>query len=66
MGDSWIAIVQTGSAIRRNREQRETLRGLGLFGIRHTRVMKDTPENRGMIHKVSHLVHVFEGWLMGK
>ena len=29
--------------------------GLGLRRIRHTVELKDTPETRGMIHKVRHL-----------
>lgn len=66
MRDNWILVVQVGSAIRRHHSQRETLRGLGLFVIRHMRVKKDTPEIRGMIRKVRHLVQVFEGPLMGE
>lgn len=66
MPENWIMVVQTGSAIRRHRVQCATLRGLGLFGIRHMRVLKDTPEIRGMIRKVRHLVHVFDGPLMGE
>ena len=34
--------------------------GLGLRRIRHTVELKDTPETRGMIHKVRHLVEVAE------
>ena len=34
------------------------VRGLGLRRIRHTVELKDTPETRGMIHKVRHLVTV--------
>ena len=34
--------------------------GLGLRRIRHTVELKDTPETRGMIHKVRHLVTVSE------
>jgi len=32
--------------------------GLGLRRIRHSVVVDDTPENRGMINKVSYLLHV--------
>jgi hypothetical protein len=39
--------------------------GLGLNRIRHLRILPDTPEIRGMIAKVSHLVQVFHGPLMG-
>lgn len=59
-------VLQTRSPIRRHHAQRETLIGLGLNGIRRGRVLPDTPETRGMIRKVQHLVQVFEGPLMGK
>lgn len=65
MTTNWIMVVQTGSPIRRNRSQRATLIGLGLNGIRRGRLLPDTPETRGMIRKVSHLVRVLEGPLMG-
>ena len=41
-----------------NRAQRVVVRGLGLLRIRHSVELKDTPETRGMIHKVRHLVEV--------
>jgi large subunit ribosomal protein L30 len=34
--------------------------GLGLRRIRHSVVVADTPENRGMINKVSYLLQVEE------
>ena len=36
------------------------VRGLGLRKIRHSVVVKDTPENRGMINKVSDMLSVEE------
>jgi large subunit ribosomal protein L30 len=42
------------------RNQATVVRGLGLRRIRHTVELKDTPETRGMIHKVRHLVEVVE------
>jgi large subunit ribosomal protein L30 len=65
MATNWIIVVQTGSPIRRHHSQRETLIGLGLNGLRRGRVLPDTPEIRGMIRKVSHLVRVAEGPSMG-
>ena len=65
MKNNWIMVVQTGSPIRRHHSHRETLIGLGLNGIRRKRLLPDTPEIRGMIRKVSHLVRVLEGPLMG-
>ena len=41
-----------------NRAQGIVVRGLGLLRIRHSVELKDTPETRGMIHKVRHLVTV--------
>jgi large subunit ribosomal protein L30 len=38
--------------------QRDVVRSLGLRRIRHTVELKDTPEVRGLIHKVRHLVEV--------
>lgn len=34
------------------------VRGLGLRRLRHTVIVLDTPENRGMINKVSYLLDV--------
>ena len=53
-----IKVQQTGSAMRREHTQRETLVGLGLNKIGRTRELPDTPATRGMITKVKHLVRV--------
>ncbi len=53
-----ITVVQTGSPIRRTKDQRATLRGLGLDRIGRTSTLEDTPAIRGMIAKVAHLVSV--------
>jgi large subunit ribosomal protein L30 len=55
-----VCVQQIKSPIRRPKDQRETLIGLGLNKIRKKSVLKDTPEVRGMINKVSHLVKVIE------
>ncbi|HKT81347.1 MAG TPA: 50S ribosomal protein L30 [Vicinamibacterales bacterium] len=39
-------------------KQETVVRSLGLRRIRHRVTLKDTPETRGMIHKVRHLVEV--------
>jgi large subunit ribosomal protein L30 len=41
-----------------NRNQGTVVKGLGLRRIRHSVVLKDTADIRGMIHKVRHLVEV--------
>ena len=56
-----IKILQTGSPMRRQHAQRETLVGLGLNKIGRTRDLPDTPMTRGMINKVKHLVRVVDG-----
>ena len=55
-----IKITQTGSPIRRTKDQRATLVGLGLNKMHRTVELKDTPEVRGMIKKVAHMVSVAE------
>ena len=52
--------TQVGSPIRRRRDQRATLIGLGLNKMHKTRVLEDTPSVRGMIDKVSHLIRIEE------
>ena len=56
-----IRIRQTGSPIRRNADQRQTLIGLRLNKIGRVAELPDTPSTRGMITKVRHLVRVIEG-----
>jgi large subunit ribosomal protein L30 len=56
--NNMIKVEQTGSAIRREHTQRETLIGLGLNRIGRVAELKDTPQIRGMIAKVAHLVRV--------
>ncbi len=55
-----ITIKQTGSPIRRPKDQRLTLIGLGLNRIGRQVTLKDTPHVRGMIAKVHHMVEVVE------
>jgi large subunit ribosomal protein L30 len=53
-----VKIEQIGSPLRRHNDQRATLIGLGLNKIGRTKDLLDTPETRGMIRKVQHLVRV--------
>jgi large subunit ribosomal protein L30 len=53
-----LRVTQIGSPIRRPKDQRQTLIGLGLNKMHKTRELEDTPAVRGMINKVSHLVRV--------
>jgi large subunit ribosomal protein L30 len=53
-----IKIKQTGSPIRRVSTQRATLIGLGLNKMHRVSELEDSPETRGMIRKVRHMVEV--------
>lgn len=48
------------SSIGRPETQRKVLRGMGLGKMHKTVYLQDTPEIRGMVRKVSHLVSVEE------
>lgn len=55
-----LTVEQTGSAIRRPKDQHATLKGLGLGKLHRRRTLQDTPAVRGMIAKVQHLVRVVD------
>jgi large subunit ribosomal protein L30 len=53
-------VTQIKSRNGANHAQRETLRSLGLRRIGQTVEVKDTPQARGMLHRVRHLIKVEE------
>jgi large subunit ribosomal protein L30 len=55
-----IKIKQTGSPIRRVSTQRATLIGLRLNKMHRVSELEDSPEVRGMIRKVRHMVEVVD------
>ncbi len=55
-----LKIIQTRSIIDRPKDQKNTIKALGLGRPNWERVHNDTPQIRGMIKKVSHLVKVEE------
>jgi len=55
-----LKVTQIGSPIRRTGDQRATLVGLGLNKMHKTVELDDTPEVRGMIRSVRHMVSVAE------
>jgi large subunit ribosomal protein L30 len=55
-----LKVTQIASPIGRTKNQRATLIGLGLNKMNRSRELGDTPEVRGMIAKVRHLVRVEE------
>jgi len=55
-----LAITQIKSTIDRKENQKRTIKALGLGKIRRTVTHDDTPQIRGMIRTVHHLVKVEE------
>lgn len=55
-----VTVEQIGSPIRRPKEQRATLIGLGLNKMHRKSTLEDTPAVRGMIARVQHLVRIVE------
>jgi large subunit ribosomal protein L30 len=55
-----LKVTQTRSTIGTKRNQRETLRSLGLKRVHDVVVKEDRPEIRGMVATVTHLVSVEE------
>jgi len=51
-----LKITLKKSVIGRPSRQREILKGMGLLKINKVVILKDSPEIRGMVNKVSHLV----------
>ncbi len=58
---SVVKVTQRRSRNGCDKSQLDTLRSLGLRRIGHTVEVTDTPQTRGMIHKVRHLVEVVRG-----
>jgi len=58
--DKKLKITEVKSVIGRPEKQRKILKGMGLSRINQTVTLVDTPQIRGMINKVSHLVSVEE------
>ena len=57
---SSVKVTQTKSIIGTLESHKRTVRALGLKRIRDSRIHEDTPQIRGMIRKVRHLVEVEE------
>jgi large subunit ribosomal protein L30 len=61
-----LKITLVKSFIGRPEAQRRVLRGMGLGKVNRTVVLNDTPEIRGMVRKVEHLVSAVEVEESGK
>jgi large subunit ribosomal protein L30 len=55
-----IVVEQIGSPIRRPGVQRATLIGLGLNKMHKRRTLIDSPQVRGMVAKINHLVRIVD------
>jgi len=55
-----LKLTQVRSVIDRPKDQKRTVRALGLHRINDTVTKDDRPEIRGMIRKVAHVVRVEE------
>ncbi|GMQ82442.1 MAG: 50S ribosomal protein L30 [Rhodothermia bacterium] len=55
-----LKITQVRSVIRRPENQKRTIEALGLRRMHQTVIHDDTPEMRGMLNKVDHLIQVEE------
>jgi large subunit ribosomal protein L30 len=55
-----LKVTLKKSLIKAPKRQREAVRGLGLRRIQQSRILQDSPEIRGMIRKVGHLVECEE------
>ena len=58
MANNRIAVRLTRSAIGRPEKQRVVLRGMGLTKLSKVVELPDTPQTRGMIERVKHLVRI--------
>lgn len=55
-----LKITLKRSGINRPERQKRTLKALGLTKLNRSVEMDDTPENRGMIKRVEHLLSIEE------
>ena len=60
MASKELKVTLTKSTIGRLKDHQACARGLGLRRTNHTVTVIDTPENRGMINKISYMLSVEE------
>ncbi|HFD11255.1 MAG TPA: 50S ribosomal protein L30 [Crenotrichaceae bacterium] len=60
MASKQLRVTQIKSTNGRLLKHKQCLHGLGKFKLNKTIVVNDTPENRGMINKISYLLKVEE------
>jgi large subunit ribosomal protein L30 len=57
---AYLKIKWIKSAIGRTKDQRDTIKSLGFKKLYEEKVVKNTPEIRGMVKKVMHLLEIVE------
>ena len=60
MANKALKITLTRSLIGRLKSHKACARGLGLLRTHHTVTVQDTPENRGMINRISYMLNIEE------
>ncbi len=60
MASKEFKVTLTKSLIGRLKSHKACARGLGLLRTHHTVMVRDTPENRGMINKISYMLNIEE------
>lgn len=60
MSERYLKVTQTRSGAGRSQRQQATLVGLGLDKMHRSKIWRDSPEVRGRIDKVRHLVSVVD------
>jgi len=60
MASKELKITLTKSLIGRLKSHKACARGLGLLRTHHTVMVQDTPENRGMINRISYMLNIEE------
>ena len=60
MANKNLKVTLTKSVIGRLKSHKACVQGLGIRRVRDSVVVSDTPENRGMINKVSYMLNVEE------
>jgi len=58
MNEKMLKVTQTKSKNGRLAKHKATLLSLGIRRLHHTIFVRDTPENRGMISKISYMLNV--------
>ena len=53
-GQIKVKLIKSGIGF--PKDQRDTIKGLGLKRLHHEKILNDTPAIRGMVKKITHLI----------